>query len=642
MGTNLAGLPKSDINASDISSLMANALKGRFCVQLPLERGEINKPMLITSDDDLRLKTGNYLPGTKGWIIAQIALIGGAELYISRAGHYTNPYDKSTLVGTKTAGNITKTVVAETKAEATFTVVNVGEDGNVFELFVDTGSALVTLGSYTADVGSDTDDDVAAGLRSAINALTGTHGYTAAGTSDDVDITAPVGSGAKANSYLLKKVVSGTSDGTISQFANGVTQVTSGDAGVITFEGKNIGPAYNANVLTRAAASGNASNVDLIVTLPGYDKATETITDVPRTPSATDITNANNKSELINILAVTTRIPYGTVSLTGGAYDWTLINDNDVIGASSSATGIYSFNSITDAGYFVTYEWANNIIDNAVINYCGMRKDMRARLKMPFGLTIAQSKDYRNQTGSYTGIAINSFWGCYIYGDCGVADPNNVDNTVEVSGIGFTCIARAKADNAVGEWESDSGSLYPHNGIRYLLYNFGDPGIIGESDDVYENASGINPIINHSAFGFVTWGNRSLLKDQTKLTAKENIANLMVPIIKFLKIAADKKLFQPNDPITWGELYRNAKQYITGTLEPGRAIRPGEAKGWFWVGDQNVDSVDDIKFNKRAEIDAGKYRARFVFQPIASLEYISIEATATDGANLQVAIDNAA
>lgn len=643
MGANLSGLPKSDVQASDISTLVANSLGGRFCVQLPLERGEMNVPVLITTTDQLLLQAGTYLSGTKGWIMAQLALDAGSELYVSRMGHYTNIYDKSTLVGSKTTGNITKTVVAETKASATFTVTNVGEDGNTFSLFADTKIAMIALGSYVADVGSDTDDDVAAGLRFAINALTGTHGFIASGSGDDVDIDAPVGTGAAANNYLLKKTVQGTSDGTISQFAGGVTQVASGDAGVITFEGKNIGPAYNASIQITPAASGDVTKVDLLITLPGYDKATEPITDINRTPSALDIQNLNKKSNLINVLTVTTRIPYGTVSLTGGVYDISLIDDNDVIGTSSNNTGIYSFNSITDAQYISNFEWCDNIIDSEIINYCAMRKDMRALLRMPFGLTIQQSKDYRNQTGAYAnGILIDSFWGRYVYGDVGVIDPNDKTNTIELSGIGLVCGARAKADQQGGQWISDSGSDYPLTGIKYLLYNYGDPGLIGLADDAYENASGINPIINHPSFGFVLWGNRSLLRDKTKLTSKENIANMMVPIIKFLKVAADKQLFKPNDPITWNALYREAKQFITGTLEPKRAITPTEKTGWFWVGDQDANSVDDVKFNIKSEIQAGKYRARFIFQPIASLEYIAIEATATDAANLQVAIDNAA
>lgn len=642
MAANLAGLPKSDIQVSDISTLLANALKGRFCVQLPLERGEIGKPVLMTSDQDLLLKGGRRLAGTVGWAIANIALKLGAQLYVSRTGHYTDVYDKSTLVGTKTSGNITKSVAGETLAEATFTVTVVGDDGDEITLFVDNGSSMIEIGTYNVDIGSDEEDDIATGLRASINTGTGTHGYSASGSGDDVDITPPTGSGAAANSYILKKVVTGDSDGTISQFTGGVTQVLSGDAGVITFEGKHIGPAYVAGITTRAASSGDTSKVDIVVTLQGYEKATETIKDVPRVPSTTDIINANNKSELIKILTVTTRIPYGSVTLTGGTYDYTLINDNDIIGVSLNNTGIYAFNEVLDANYFATFEYVNNTYDNEVVTYCSGRKDMRAILKMPFGLTIAQSKDYRNQTGSYNGTKIDNFYGRYIYGDVGVSDPDDKSNTIEISGIGHVCGARAKADNNGGEWISDSGEAYKHAGIKYLLYNFGEPGNIGQADDVYENASGINPIIKHPSFGFVTWGNRSLLVDTTKLTSKENIANLMIPIVRFLKTAADKKLFKPNDPLTWNELYREAKQFITTVLEPGRAIRPIEGTGWAWIGDQNVDTVDDIKFNIRAEIDAGKYRVRFVFQPIAAIEYIGIEATATDGQNFEVAIDNAA
>jgi hypothetical protein len=113
----------------------------------------------------------------------------------------------------------------EIKAAATYAVTTPGTAGNTVTLKVDDGSGtLVTLGSY-AVLNADTNNLVAAGLRTAIAALTGTHGYTVSGTNANVIVAPPDGKGSNANSYVLSAVVTGTVAGTITQFAGGAFQV---------------------------------------------------------------------------------------------------------------------------------------------------------------------------------------------------------------------------------------------------------------------------------------------------------------------------------------------------------------------------------------------------------------------------------
>lgn len=79
----------------------------------------------------------------------------------------------------------------------------------------------VTLGSYTVQTG-DAAADVATGLRAAINALTGSHGFVASGSTADVDLAAPDGMGIVLNTATVAYTSSGTGTGTVTQFSSGV------------------------------------------------------------------------------------------------------------------------------------------------------------------------------------------------------------------------------------------------------------------------------------------------------------------------------------------------------------------------------------------------------------------------------------
>lgn len=79
----------------------------------------------------------------------------------------------------------------------------------------------VTLGSYTI-VTADTADDVATGLRAAVNALTGSHGFVASGSTANVALTAPTGKGVVLNTSVLAYASTGTGAATVTQFSAGV------------------------------------------------------------------------------------------------------------------------------------------------------------------------------------------------------------------------------------------------------------------------------------------------------------------------------------------------------------------------------------------------------------------------------------
>lgn len=104
-----------------------------------------------------------------------------------------------------------------------FTVTAVGTDGDKIEVKVNTPSGTISLGTYTKVSGDTTVANVATGIRAAINAGTADHGYTAAGTSAVVTLTAPKKFGTFNNGSGVTNVITGAiTVGTATNFSGGV------------------------------------------------------------------------------------------------------------------------------------------------------------------------------------------------------------------------------------------------------------------------------------------------------------------------------------------------------------------------------------------------------------------------------------
>lgn len=150
----------------------------------------------------------------------------------------------------------------ETKATGSYTITNPGSNTNTVTLTVEIPGEEdpVTLGAYTVTTGN-TADNVATGLRAAINALNGTHGFSATGSGAVVTFVPPTGAGAAANDYVITATVTGGVAGTMVQLAGGSDYVTNsfspstlsnGYAGCVVGGTQNDGSASIGVVLGRA------------------------------------------------------------------------------------------------------------------------------------------------------------------------------------------------------------------------------------------------------------------------------------------------------------------------------------------------------------------------------------------------------
>jgi hypothetical protein len=495
--------------------------------------------------------------------------------------------------------------------------------------------AMTNILTYT---GAATPTLAATAIAAALNA--GSTGYTASNAATAFTVNQLVGSGASANNTPIAAIISHGSFTTSSvKFTGGVTAYA---AITSVINAEEVGDGYDGTTVSFVAQANNPDLVTITVTLKDAPYP-QVVQNVPRTLGTVNALNSLNgqlQGVIISGLNVSYQLPTGSVTLSGGAQDITEIVDADAAGSPIAKTGWYNFDQVTRTMRLWNFNWPSAYVDAALALYCSTRGDMTAVGRFPAGLGAAGIQAYRQGTSPYNNAPLDSFYFSYWETDAEITDPNNTSNTAyPISGMGFKAAARCKADNAQGEWWSDSEATFAQLlGINKVPFNLASPGNSGAWDILYE--MGVNAIVNDPALGICNMGNRSALLDTTRLTSKTNIADLCVFISREVKKIARKMNFNPNDIQMFEQLYLNVLPFIKNTLISGRAIEgdtstsAGEGVWWFWLGDQLAKNLQSLKVNLAADVDAGKYKARFAFKPKASNEYILLDIAPADTATI--------
>lgn len=639
MAQELSGAPGVKLSVTDLSIIIANSLKGINCVQLVTKRGEPGKQYLIGNWNEFKRKLGGLITGVDDPLIAKAALDGGAVLRVTRAFHYTDIDDLDTVDGTKATGAIAGTAT-ETLAVGSLEVLGGSESAGVNRVTSITVNDVEIL-----DVAVDFDTDnatTATAIAAQITTFVSSPEYNAAAVANKVNISALAGSGSTPNGFVV--VITTEGDVVVGNVVHMAGGVTAGSVS-LQLEAEAVGTGYNgAKITTSTPKSGITTNVDIKVELPDSDLVIE-LFDVDKTDSsAAAITALNSKLKGkeagVRVSAINGSIPLGSISITGGLQTLASIVTADFNGSSISKAGWHAFDDVTDSMRIWNFNKAIPEVDIYLASYAANRQDMRAHVRTQAGLTASGVYDYRMGAGTFTHQPIDSFYASMWYTDAEITDPNDSDiKDKDITAIGHYCGARARMDRKLGEWFSAAGDFGGKlTGINRMKLNFGSPGNKTSFDNIYE--AGVNAIIEHPTFKITAWGNRSCLLNKTKLTSKDNIADMIVFISRVVKGIAEAMSFRPNDFVMFNLLYRNVRPFITDTLVQNRAIqgdnsaKAGEGKWWHWLGDQFATSPEELGFNTQSDIDVGKYRVRFAFKPIASNEYIAIDIAPADSATI--------
>lgn len=401
-------------------------------------------------------------------------------------------------------------------------------------------------------------------------------------------------------------------------------EVTIGTPSVdeVSFEAKGVGDGYDdIFVSITAPASGNSGVVDITITDNDVPTEPEIWIDFPQVPSNKDIISFNGTAKHINMTVIDGPLPIAESNINGGS--WTIANivALDYVGSQAGMTGIYSFDEVTDAIKIGVPELAEPIVDAALASYCETRKDMRFLVRTPTGLTKDGVVAYRNGTAPYTHAKIDSWYGeMYTGGLRVLSDFDGVET--EVSELGDIFGAAAKSDASAGEWFSYGG---PNRGrIKNAIGVTTNWGSTSRQSDfnAIDNA-GVNAVIVHPTYNVVNWGNSTLQTENTLLKFS-NVANLVIFMRRVLKPLYEKFLFEPNAPKTWRAMHRLITP-ILDDLQTKQAFFE-----YVYQGDQDVESVNDVKLNKFEDIDRGIYKVKIFFKPIPGIKYIGVELILTN------------
>lgn len=497
----------------------------------------------------------------------------------------------------------------------------------------------IELVNYNGSV-SEINTDALVAIAALINNNTLTTGYSAFVLPSNTlvvkknDESGSAGNGTIANISL----VGATMINAALKFSNGVTSYPDLTS---NWTAKAVGSGYDGTVITITPSTNNKPEyVDIKIELPDSDLPQE-IKGVKRVLTNAQIVSLNKQIEGVYFDNLTDNtLPIGTTILLGGEQNLSSITDADYVGSSISKVGFHVFNDVTDSMRLFNISRPTHEAALGLQQYLEARRDMRGRTYTPLGLTTNGLNDFRDGTGAYNHQPLDSFYLDLWVADVDITDPNNVEvKDYEINAGGFQCGNRSNTDNKAGEWISDSGEQYGKiKGVNGMQLNLGSPGNSFAYDNLYEK--GVNAIINDKDFKIVNWGNRTTLLDTTRLLSKTNIADLCIFISREAKAISKKMNFQPNDITMFERLYLQMLPFIKDTLVSGRAIEGdasptrGEGVWWHWLGDQQAKDLNDLKINKKSEIDAGKYRARFVFKPIAANEYIGLDIAPADSVTI--------
>lgn len=414
-----------------------------------------------------------------------------------------------------------------------------------------------------------------------------------------------------------------TADGAVASAI--VTPVDVGATGV-TFSAANLGVWGNdVTVKIVDSADGVTGEFDIRIELTGDATQNVVVRNVPATLTAADVVKFNKASHLVSLSESQAGnvIKVVDLPLTGGTDSGAVIAV-DIIGDSVAGNGIHAFDDETDFFRISVPEFALPEIDAALIQYVETRKDCRAILRTPLGISGNTAIEYRDGSGAYTHAGHNSWYASMVFGGLRVTHPVT-GAEITIPAIADVMGNYAQKDQTNYEWFSAAG---PKRGlIKNALgvdYNLGSPVRATEADRI--DTFGINPVIKHPKYGLVYWGNSTLQKEKTHLS-HDNIADLMVFLNRTVGPLAASELFDPNDVATWGAIYRKVRPLLE-LIKNQRGLYD-----YIYQGDQFIDSIDQLgpsSVNTPEAVDTGAYSFIVWAKPKPALKYIGIRYTLTN------------
>jgi phage tail sheath protein FI len=570
------------------------------------ERGPLNVPTLVTSWEQFLRKFGGYIQsGYLAYAARSFFDNGGAQLWVNRIAHYTDPLDKTTLAAICSSVSLKN----RNGVKASVNTGLVGTDRIKWEA-VTAGAAGNAITIALLAAGNDTPLSVNVVDRAiTVNLATDSGG---APTSTVADVLAAVA--AKAEAAALVAATS-TDIGVVSAAA--VIPLTGGldPQDALKVSASNEG-SWGDQIAVQVENGTRSPETEFNIIVRYRNEIVEVFRDLSLTEAASNYVELviNGSSEYISIEDKTAVTPTalhrpGLFSLTAGDDGLTGLADEDYIGVHSEHTGFSAFEDVFDLNLLCVPGVTTGAVLNAALTYAELRKDIFCILDTPMGLNPQEAINFRHGTGSYNHEAFNSSFGALYWPWLTIQDPvTGNEKIIPSSGAVAGCYVRS--DQKAYVWSApagiDRGRIFNVQGVAYLTQR-------ADQDALYPE--GINVIAVFPDSGVNIWGQKTLLLQASALD-RVNVRRLMIYMERAIGDSSRFVTFEPNHPQTWRALLRLINPFLQDIKSNGG------------VYDYRVQC--DAETNPPAVQDRNEMVARVYVKPTKAAEFIELNFVMTE------------
>jgi phage tail sheath protein FI len=494
-------------------------------------------------------------------------------IFVEVAPATTNPHDRFTLVITNWAPG---SGAASVLARETWPELSMSPGNPRYVATVLAGSALVA-----AEV-TGTETTAAAGTsEGSVNLSGGVTGLAGRTLRISVDQGAPADyvlwpGGNPADSHAIGDIVS-----FINAPANGFPVVASEDAGKLVLTSKTTGP--NSAVTVSLSGAGDASTLlGLGVAAGGVEKS-GSAGDRPATAAPAGLAGGHDGSNVDANSIVSPREGQGMLALD-------LLN-------------FPRFNLLCLPGVTT----ANFDAVTIALAYC---KDQHAFLLVDPDPSVTAANAVAT-AGLFAAEGVHGalYWPRLITPG---SQPSGLPPSGAVAGV------MARTDSERGVWKAPAGLAAGVGGATGGAYPASDA-VSGAL-----NPFGINVLRSFPGAGLVVWGARTLGGSDIRDDAFKYVPvrRLTDYIEASLYLGTQFAVFEPNDPVLWGQLRLAAGGFMRALFHQGafqRSQSGAESDSFFVICDSSV--------NPQTEIDAGRVNIVVGFAPLKPAEFVVITIT---------------
>jgi len=571
-------------------------------------KGEVNKPILITSPEDYVRNFGEPVRDVYAGYAALRFLSEGNRMWFTRIVD-GNEAKAETDVGDDTPK---PAVLVGDPVE------NIGDIEDMDSIGIDYTDGENTTQSITVEfvetVSTITDIITAINDEVAIG-----EDIASEGDNDNIVLTSQ-GDGADAAVTITAVSLSGTAD--LGFEVN--DEATGSDGAVITFETKDPGSWFN--------------NMDVVLHPFDDDEfyvilLTEEGLEVERTLVSADPTFDNYiEDELDDSSDYLTAIYDPDDSFQLGADDddleGTLTGGEDGIDeltytdyegtvtipeySGGAATGLQVYRNVEEiefnilAAPDVSY---SDVISSELIDICETRGDCMALIDPPMELGVQDVVEWHNgdlEGGDYPSQALSSSYAATYWPWLKYSDPFH-GGSIWLPPSGEISATYARNDRMAYPWFAPAGH---QRGSLNKPIDLEHSANSGARDYLYGDGDAVNPIVNFTREGITVWGQRTLQRRPSALD-RVNVRRLLLMMRKAIAASTKYLVFEPNDEFTWNEWEGMVEPYLEG-LKNSRALY------------DYMVQMDENTVTPQA-IDQGRMPGQIIIKPTKAAEFITID-----------------